>query len=225
MSDERRDAQEAAAAAAVEAAAGEAPASEQPSRRAVVTWLWRLPVIAAVGGGAWGIWRAARVHWGKPPADPDPSFARGEPVPVAPLARFDTLWAAEHFVYDGVPAIAMRVPESVPGGLDVDAADREPVHLLGLSRICTHQGCIVDLARDPEAIAVATNYRGDDPSLFCNCHLSVFDPLAAGRAVAGPAQRPLPRVALELRREGDAATVVAVGHERVEARAATDART
>ena len=37
------------------------------------------------------------------------------------------------------------------------------------------------------------------PALACPCHLSVFDPLGAGRAVSGPARDPLPRVQLEAR--------------------------
>ena len=90
----------------------------------------------------------------------------------------------------------MRLPGAIPGGLEVDG-----LHLAAFSRICTHMGCVVSLNRDAEAIAFAFNYRAPGPQLVCRCHLSVFDPDRAGRAVAGPAIEPLPRVRLEL--DGD----------------------
>lgn len=176
-----------------------------PTRRKLVTWLWRLPVLAALGGGAWGVYRGWQVHFVKPPAS-EPSFSAAPPARIASLLAFASAWSTQAFSYDGVPALAVRIPESVPGSIEAAPG----MHLIAFSRICTHQGCIVDLNRSPEAIAVATNYRGDHPALFCGCHLSVFDPLAGGRAVSGPAQLPLARVRLEAR--GDA--VWATGRER-----------
>jgi arsenite oxidase small subunit len=50
--------------------------------------------------------------------------------------------------------------------------------------------------------------------LTCACHFSVFDPLRAGRAVSGPAVRPLPRIRLRLEGDPAAGRIVADGIER-----------
>ena len=68
---------------------------------------------------------------------------------------------------------------------------------------------------EPEAIAFAFNHRTDRPQLTCGCHYSVFDPLRAGRAVSGPAVRPLPRVRLRIVPDGVGSSVVADGLEAV----------
>lgn len=173
-------------------------------RRAFSAWLWRVPVLLAAGAGTWAIYEAINVHFLKRRPDPTPDWQAGDTVPVAPLAAFDQEWAASEFVYGSVPAVAVRLPGAIPGGLEVDG-----IHLAAFSRICTHLGCVVALNRDTEAIAFAFNYRAPGPQLVCRCHLSVFDPDRAGRAVAGPAIEPLPRVRLE--RDGD--DIVATGVE------------
>lgn len=174
-------------------------------RRRLVAWLWRLPVLAALGGAGWGAWRFA-VHLDKRRADPAPAFAPVAPVPVAPLAAFGAPWSAVEFAVGAVPALALRLPEAIPGALTTPAG----AILAGFSRVCTHQGCPVTLARDTETLAVAFNHRSDHPALACACHFSVFDPLRAGEAVSGPARLPLPRVRLEL---ADDDQVVATGLE------------
>ena len=55
----------------------------------------------------------------------------------------------------------------------------EVVH--AYSAVCTHQGCIV-----------GANDDGASPSFVCPCHASHFEKLT-GKAVSGPAQRPLMR--------------------------------
>lgn len=178
-------------------------------RRRVVTWLWRVPVLVAAGAGAIGVYEALRIHFFKRRPDPTPDFLGGPVVPVAPLSTFDETWAEAEFVYAAttalvLPALAVRLPGPIPGSIEVDGR-----HLAAFSRICTHLGCIVSLNRDAEAIAFAFNYRGDGPQLVCRCHLSVFDPERAGRAVAGPAVTPLPRLRLDV--QGD--DLVATGFE------------
>lgn len=196
------------------------PTPSDPQRRALMTWLWRLPVLAALGGGAWGVYRGWQVHFVKPPAS-EPEFTALDPHRIAPASSFDAPWSSVVFSFGGVPSVAIRIPESVPGSVELNASTSSPAAedptlestggwLIAFSRVCTHQGCIVDLNRSTEAIAVATNYRGEHPALVCACHLSVFDPLASGRAVAGPAQLPLARVQLELRDDA----LWAVGIER-----------
>jgi arsenite oxidase small subunit len=183
-------------------------------RRRLSVWLWRLPVLLATGGAAWGVQQAYRVHFAKlAPADP-PVFADATETRVAPLARFVEPWTSEPFAVAGVPCVAVRVPVPVPGGTTAGAG-ADAVHLVGFSRVCTHQHCIVDLNTDLELVAFAFNHRTDRPTLTCGCHYSVFDPLGAGRAVSGPAVRPLPRVRLKVAPgdDGDGASVVADGLE------------
>ena len=159
-------------------------------RRRLVTWLWRLPVLAVLGGVGYAAYEAVRIfNKGKPSETPD--FTAEPPQQVAPLTTFQEPWDQADFVYEGVPAVAMKVPEPVAGGLSVNGE-----HYAAFSRVCTHQGCIVALNRNTEAIAVAYNYRTDAPALVCNCHFSVFDVTKAGAAVSGPAVQPLPRVQL-----------------------------
>ena len=204
---EAHSAPETKAARATDTRDAEAP---DPARRQLIAWLWRLPVVAALGGGAFGVYRGWQVHFVKPPAE-EPEFEVRDPVRVAAAEAFAEPWSSVAFAYDGVPTVAVRLPEPIPGSIPVpDSGDAAAgASLAAFSRVCTHQGCIVELNRSPEAIALATNYRGDHPALVCGCHLSVFDPLRAGRAVAGPAQLPLGRVQLTLREEA----VFAIGRE------------
>ncbi len=176
-----------------------------PDRRKVVNWLWRVPVLAALGAGVWGAWRYYSVHFERIPASPEPEFETHEAARVALLADFHEPWAAVEFTYAGLPAIALRLPGPVPGGLEAQG-----VYLAAYSRICTHQACLVELSLDPEAVAFAFNYRSSSPTLVCHCHLSVFEPLRGGEAVSGPALLPLPRIRLGL--EGE--DVLALGVER-----------
>lgn len=166
-------------------------------RRRFGQWLWRVPVLLAAGGAGWGVYEAYRIHFDKQaPADP-PTFAPAPDTEVAPLAHFPAPWDAVAFAVAHVPAVAVRVPEPVPGGVTFEGAVG-PLHLIGFSRVCTHLHCILDYTSDQELIAFGFNYRTDRPALACGCHLSVFDPLRAGRAVSGPAVRPLPRVRLRV---------------------------
>lgn len=196
-----------------EPSAATAPPSQavDRGRRAFSTWLWRLPVLAAAGAAAYGAWQAYAIHFAKDAPDPDPAFDPIADTGVAPLSAFATVWDGVDFIADGVPCVAVRVPASVPGGLDLGVG----VHLVAFSRVCTHLSCIVELNRDVEAVAFAFNHRSDRPSLTCACHFSVFDPLRAGRAVSGPAVRPLPRARLRLAGDlGSDAQVVCDGLER-----------
>lgn len=177
---------------------------EPVARRTLVTWLWRVPVLAALAGVGWGAWEAYHIHFDKVRPD-TPDFVPVPPQRVAALADLGTLWNSASFELGETPALALRVPEAVPGGLSLGGA-----HYLAFSRICTHLGCPVSLNQNLETLAVAFNYRSDHPALACPCHLSVFSPLEAGKAVSGPAREPLPRVQLE--RRGDAIFAVGLEH-------------
>lgn len=182
-------------------------AGHDEARRRLVVWLWRLPVLLAIAGAGYGAYEAYRVIFGKGAPVAEPEFDPRPPQVVAEPAALGQVWASQDFVLDGLPAIALRLPAATPGGLSAAGGS---AHYAAFSRVCTHQGCLVSLNRNLEAIAVAFNHRTDSPALVCRCHLSVFDPELAGRAVAGPAVRPLPRIQLELL---DGA-LVAVGIER-----------
>lgn len=67
--------------------------------------------------------------------------------------------------------------------------------LVAYSQVCTHLSC-------------AVVYWKEETTLYCPCHRGQFDP-ASGRPTAGPPQRRLPRIQLEVR--GD--DVYAVGVE------------
>lgn len=177
--------------------------SPEIGRRRLLTWLWRLPVVGTLAGGAYGLYRATE-HLRKPSPNPTPTFTDLQPTEVAPLNTLSEVWQTTTFSAGGVPAIALQLPNAVPGALTLNGRT-----YLALSRVCTHQGCLVNFNLNPEAVAVVSNYRPETPVLLCPCHLSVFSPAEGGRAVSGPAVRPLPRFRLE--QQGD--SLVATGLE------------
>jgi len=61
---------------------------------------------------------------------------------------------------------------------------------LAYSRVCTHAGCPVAL------------YRAPDRELLCPCHQSVFNVLADGAVLSGPADRALPRLPITIGDDG-----------------------
>lgn len=61
---------------------------------------------------------------------------------------------------------------------------------LAYSRVCTHAGCPVAL------------YRAPDRQLLCPCHQSLFNVLADGAVVSGPADRALPRLPIVVGDDG-----------------------
>lgn len=57
--------------------------------------------------------------------------------------------------------------------------------LVAYSQKCTHLGCVVF-------------YEPETTELVCPCHEGIFEP-ATGDPIAGPPERPLPSIALEIR--------------------------
>lgn len=57
----------------------------------------------------------------------------------------------------------------------------------GLSRVCTHLGCII-------------TWQPDTTRFFCPCHAGVFSP--TGEVLAGPPPRPLPTLKVAVEGEG-----------------------
>ncbi|HRN17903.1 MAG: Rieske 2Fe-2S domain-containing protein [Trueperaceae bacterium] len=180
-------------------------APADPERRELLKWLWRIPVIAVAVGGGLGLYEAIKVHFLKRSAAAEPVFAPRPPTRVAALTAFGNVWDAVAFelpsadpTVNGIPALVVRLPGPIPGDLAVESGVATvSAYLAGFSRVCTHQHCTVVLNTDPEAIAIGFNYNTDSPAFTCPCHLSVFDPMQAGKAVSGPAVLPLPRLRLE----------------------------
>jgi arsenite oxidase small subunit len=168
------------------------PHSVDERRRKLITWLWRLPVLAVVGGSGYALYEAY-FHLNRLTPASTPTFRDGEAQKIAEVAELANVWDSLEFTYE-TPAILVRLPRAISGGVTV--ADK---HFVAFTRICTHQGCIVTMNKNLEAVAVAFNYRSDVPVLSCQCHFSVFDLNLSGKAVSGPAVKPLPRVRLELR--------------------------
>jgi len=106
----------------------------------------------------------------------------GTPTPVIALADL-TEGEAHLFRYPGPddPAILIRLT----GGA-----------LVAYSQKCTHLGCVVF-------------YEPEETELVCPCHEGIFDP-TTGDPTAGPPERPLPAIALEVRDD----TVWALGIAR-----------
>lgn len=78
-------------------------------------------------------------------------------------------------------ATLIRVPEETPG-----TARGYIVY----SRLCTHAGCPVAL------------YRPRTKELLCPCHQSLFDVMADGAVISGPADHPLPRLPIQIGYDG-----------------------
>jgi ubiquinol-cytochrome c reductase iron-sulfur subunit len=74
-------------------------------------------------------------------------------------------------------ATLIRVAENTPGTAG---------GYMAYSRLCTHAGCPVAL------------YRASTKELLCPCHQSLFNVLANGAVVSGPADAPLPRLPIEI---------------------------
>lgn len=96
---------------------------------------------------------------------------RGGPEPIARAAD----------VPEG-EAFYFRYLESEERGVLLNLPDRGYV---AYSQKCTHLACGV-------------YYQPEHNRLYCPCHEGIFDP-ATGNVLAGPPQRPLPRIRLELR--------------------------
>ena len=173
------------------------------SRRQLVIWLWRLPVLAAIAGAGYGGYEFYK-HLNKTLPSQNPVFEPKSKTEIADISALEPVWSFLEFTLEFMPAIVLSVPQPISGGLSV--AGR---HFIAFSRICTHQGCIVQPNENFEAIAVSYNYRTNSPVLACGCHFSVFAIDRAGEAVSGPATLPLPRVQLEL----EASKLYAVGLE------------
>ncbi|HEY2555064.1 MAG TPA: Rieske (2Fe-2S) protein [Candidatus Cybelea sp.] len=78
-------------------------------------------------------------------------------------------------------AMLIRLPDGLAGGVE---------GYIAYSKVCTHAGCPVAL------------YRAQAKQLLCPCHQSVFNVVADGAVVSGPADHALPRLPIEIAPDG-----------------------
>jgi Rieske Fe-S protein len=106
------------------------------------------------------------------------AWAGGEVRVAAPVKPWDKV----EFTYTGAtrdfPGVAVRLPEESGGGL------------CAICRICPHQGCLFGYEIDYATVSDIVGIDLDHPVFFCRCHMSTFDPVAQGRVLSGPSQRP-----------------------------------
>ncbi len=105
-----------------------------------------------------------------------------------------SLWASLRRVDTGVPAPIIPLEQLPVGGSHLFSYPSpddpavlirpQPDLVLGFSQKCTHLGCVVI-------------WQGDTDRFKCPCHEGVFD--LEGRPVAGPPERPLARIEVEVR--------------------------
>jgi Rieske Fe-S protein len=118
-----------------------------------------------------------------------PVRADSHPQRVASLEEFPEVWSHVAFEFHGQPAFVSRVPppHTALGKkrvLEVSAG----VHLLGLLRECTHNGCPVQWSAAPSI----------EREMVCHCHGSYFR-ADDGDRIAGMAQAALHALKLEVR--------------------------
>jgi Rieske Fe-S protein len=115
-------------------------------------------------------------------------------VAVAGSGGLVSLWASLRSVTEGVTQEIVPLDQVPVGGshlFEYPGPDDpailirpEPEVLLGFSQKCTHLGCVVSFAPGGEEFE-------------CPCHEGVFD--LEGEPIAGPPDRPLARIDLEVR--------------------------
>lgn len=115
------------------------------------------------------------------------------------------VWTSLRAINRGAPRPIVEASAVPAGGtyLFRYPTEQDPAMLIRLtsgelrafSQKCTHLGCVV--------------YFRDAKDLFCPCHDGVFD-ASSGLVLAGPPQRPLERIAVEVRADG---MVWALGEE------------
>jgi Rieske Fe-S protein len=101
---------------------------------------------------------------------------------VGTLSSFPSVGSFIELDLADTPTVVIRLEKASKSGLSVGE-----VHLIALSKVCTHLGCLINAPKD----AV----------LGCACHGSLFD-ASTGAALRGPAGTPLASFKLEARADG-----------------------
>jgi arsenite oxidase small subunit len=116
----------------------------------------------------------------------------GEDYPRAKIASKSQLQTDKPVSFEyplkGQASVLIDLGQQVPGGV----GDKSSI--VAYSALCQHMGCEVP-------------YDEKEQHFQCPCHQTKYDPAREGFVIQGVAQRPLPRIALEL--DGD--DIFAVG--------------
>jgi len=111
----------------------------------------------------------------------------GAVAQVLPQLPAGTERTLENVGKDAVLLIRIR-----PEDFNLDAERLSWTHdgIIAFSKICSHMGCAVAL------------YEQQTKHLLCPCHQSTFDVTRAAKVIFGPAERPLPQLALTVDADG-----------------------
>ena len=124
------------------------------------------------------------------------------PVPVqVPLDDMLAQWRSRRFIADAVMLPSAATPNQ-PLRLDgmlvrtAPAGENTPDQFQAVCLRCPHEGCAVDLVKDPstlpDEIVQQVGHPLTDPVFVCPCHNSAFT-VETGERIAGPAPRGLYR--------------------------------
>lgn len=148
---------------------------------------WLTPVRASAQdapGPAVGDWLVRVGDTNLIPLTPDDIPVDGRAVMVWPLSpKGDVL-------KDGSSLNRIVLARLNPSGLSDATRERAADDIVAYSAICTHSGCEVD-----ESV-------GDNQTIFCSCHSSIFDPRDSGAVIGGPAPRSLPALPVKVAADG-----------------------
>jgi rieske iron-sulfur protein len=111
------------------------------------------------------------------------------PVDVPLNAAPTSAWAmdpADNTVRSGSRLSALILLRFDPSRLSAQSQPRAADGVVAYTAICTHSGCEV------------IDWIGDQETLSCPCHDSLFDPKDGAKVVDGPAPRVLPALPLKL---------------------------
>ena len=136
--------------------------------------------------------RTTRWRRGRRLVDTDGRPIRAEELPVGGLV---TAFPEHHRTDADSVAVVVRVGDRAQSGgaassVDTGGQDDPMAGVYVYSKVCTHAGCPVGL------------YVDSRRSLLCPCHQSEFDVVDNARPTTGPADRPLPRLAVSVDEDG-----------------------
>jgi Rieske Fe-S protein len=100
------------------------------------------------------------------------SASAASPKKIVKASKFPVGSSQKFVAANGAPAFLFRTKSGV----------------FAYSAICTHQGCTVD-------------YLKAGKKLVCPCHGGSFDPFDSAKPVAGPANRPLDKIAVSIKND------------------------
>lgn len=107
----------------------------------------------------------------------------GAAYPRRRIAHLDQLTSGQPVAFEyplkGQSGLLLDLGFEVPGGAGPHGS------LVAYNTACQHMGCPV-------------SFRAQDQHFVCPCHQTVYNPAQEGVVVQGVAQRPLPRIALDV---------------------------